>query len=65
MPHILDVPDFDGVRIHAGNTDKDTEGCLLLGGTWAGGDFVGNSRLTFEAFFTLLKEAGSCSITIS
>ena len=56
MPHILNVPDFEGIRIHSGNTDKDTDGCLLLGCTKSK-DFVGESKLAFNAFFPLLQEA--------
>lgn len=36
MPEVLDVPGFDGIRIHAGNSQADTQGCLLLGVQRAG-----------------------------
>lgn len=57
MPHILNVPMFEDIRIHWGNTDVDTEGCLLLGTTWGGGDFIGNSKVAFNHFFPQLKKA--------
>lgn len=31
LPLIMNVPNFSGVRFHGGNTEKDSEGCPLLG----------------------------------
>lgn len=58
MPHILDVAGFEGVRIHSGNSDKDTEGCLLVGQCWKiGENKIGLSRLAFESLFIKLEKA--------
>lgn len=56
MPHILNVPGFTGIRVHSGNTDKDTEGCILLG-QQNEVDFIGQSKLAFDAFFAKLQDA--------
>ena len=64
MPHILDVPDFTGVRIHSGNTSAHTEGCILVGTSWNGGDFIGNSKVAYKKFFEKLKKAKTATIKI-
>ena len=55
MPRLLDVKGFEGILIHAGNTDKDSEGCLLVGHNKVKGQVI-NSRDTFKSLFKLLKE---------
>lgn len=55
-PHILDVPQFTGIRIHPGNKADDTEGCLITGG-YKKTNFVGESRIAFDALFKKLSDA--------
>lgn len=51
MPHVTQVPGFDGVLVHWGNYPKDTEACLLIGkDRGPQPDFIGNSRLAFAEF---------------
>jgi len=66
MPLLLDVPNFEGVRIHAGNTSEDTEGCILVGFNRSP-DFVGHSRVAFDALFAAISRAWNEkeSVTIS
>jgi len=56
MPRLLEVPDFDGVLIHPGNTTADTEGCILVGRSRAGEE-VQQSRVAYEALFARLLAA--------
>lgn len=56
LPLLLDVPGFAGVRIHAGNTAADTEGCILPGLVRLAKS-VGQSRKAFDALFARMSGA--------
>jgi hypothetical protein len=56
MPHVMNVPNHTGIRIHWGNWAKDTEDCLLVG-TVKGTDFVGHSVAEFDILFQKLQDA--------
>ena len=48
LPRILDVPHFDGILIHRGNTEKDTSGCILLGENKVKGKVVNSTPYEIE-----------------
>ena len=56
MPLLLDVPGFEGIRIHWGNTAEDTEGCILVGVGFAG-DRVTDSQVAYRRLFAQIQTA--------
>ncbi len=56
LPILLNVPGFDGIRIHPGNSAADSEGCILPGRARAKG-MVLESRSAFDELFALLNMA--------
>ena len=63
MPLINDVKGFEGIRIHSGNTNQDTEGCILVGFNKVKGNVI-NSRDTYNKLFSVLSKSNNITITI-
>jgi hypothetical protein len=56
LPRLLNVPHFDGILIHAGNTADDSAGCLLVGENKVKGQVI-NSMATLKRLIPILKHA--------
>ena len=63
LPRLINVPAFDGILIHVGNTAVDTDGCILVGENKKVG-MVLNSRITFLRLYEQLQTAKEIYITI-
>lgn len=65
---IEDVPGFEVIRIHSGNTSADTEGCILVGDTCAE-DSIGTSRVALaklkERLIPVINSGEPVYITLS
>ncbi len=53
MLHLLNVPGFEYILIHIGNTDENTDGCLLVGcGAMSCGEIsIQSSRVAYEKLY--------------
>lgn len=63
LPRLLNVPGYDGVLIHIGNTPQDTDGCILLGKNNVKGQVV-ESTSTFKEFYNRISKFNAITITI-
>ena len=56
MIQIMNVPMFEGIRIHSGNKAEDTEGCILVG-TRKSIDWISNSVKAYKPLFEKIDKA--------
>jgi len=62
MLHIIDIPNFEYILIHCGNTDEDTSGCLLVGDSQENNQiktdgFIGASTQAYRRIYPKIAQA--------
>lgn len=61
---IVGVSGHSGILFHPGNSEGDSEGCVLLG-TSVSGDSLLASKAAFEAFLALVASVDSFQLTVT
>ena len=64
VPRLNNVPVYDGVLIHCGNTAADSSGCILVGYNKVRGKVL-NSKVAFEKLYAILNAANNRGETIT
>ena len=64
LPRLLDVPGFDGILIHRGNTAEDTSGCILVGENRERGKVINSTRYEVQLTGILERAQEKGKITI-
>lgn len=55
LPHLFEVPGFDGIRMHGGNTTANTEGCILCGMAIRGLHEIANCAPAIDGIIRFLQ----------
>jgi hypothetical protein len=50
MLWIKDVPGFEFILFHPGNTDKDTDGCIIVGSSFSGNTLISSRDAYFKMY---------------
>lgn len=64
LPRLIDVPGFDGILIHIGNTPEDTKGCILVGWNDEKGKVVRSTEAFKKLYERLLEDPDNIEIEI-
>lgn len=64
LPIVMNVPGFEGIRIHAGNEASDSDGCILVG-MWDRGTKLLKSRESLNALIKKIREAEPVELKIT
>lgn len=56
MLWLQDVPNFEYVYLHIGNSPEDTEGCILVGSTQSR-NFIGGSEAAYREIYPVIADA--------